>query len=254
MHNQNKAGQKPEIPLKGVSIGDGWTVPHLQMQAIPGLMFNLGLADDVQTAQLEEYSLQAINYITAGDYKAAFDVWDLMLNGDVWPYATYFYNLTGCTDYDNFLRTDGPVSFGYYSAFLQAHRDDIHVGNATLNSGLECEMHLINDVMDSYQPELELLMENYKVLLYNGQLDLIVGVPLTEQYIPHLNWSGSKGFAAADRTVWKVEAADEQVAGYARSYKNFTQVVVRGAGHIAPFDQGRSVKDMVTRFVENKAF
>ena len=32
-----------------------------------------------------------------------------------------------------------------------------------MNSGLECEMHLIPDVMDSYKPELATLMNNYKV-------------------------------------------------------------------------------------------
>lgn len=74
-------------------------------------------------------------------------------------------------------------------------------------------MHLINDVMYSYKPELAVLMDNYKVLLYNGQLDLIVGVPLTETFLPTVQWSGQAAYAAANRTIWKVQPADVEVAG-----------------------------------------
>ena len=74
-------------------------------------------------------------------------------------------------------------------------------------------MHLINDVMYSYKTELGLLMNNYKVLIYNGQLDLIVGVPLTETFLPSVQWNGSKQFAAANRTIWKVQDSDVEVAG-----------------------------------------
>ena len=54
--------------------------------------------------------------------------------------------------------------------------------------------------MHSYKTELATCMEHYKVLLYNGQLDLIVGVPLTELYIPTIQWSGAAAFAKAQRT------------------------------------------------------
>lgn len=74
-------------------------------------------------------------------------------------------------------------------------------------------MHLINDVMFSYKTELSILMNNYKVLLYNGQLDLIVGVPLTETFLPTVDWSGKAAYAAANRTIWKVQESDVEVAG-----------------------------------------
>ena len=56
---------------------------------------------------------------------------------------------------------------GVLSAALQllcpSVRQALHVGNATFNSGLSCEMHLINDVMVSYKAELAVLMDAYKV-------------------------------------------------------------------------------------------
>lgn len=64
-------------------------------------------------------------------------------------------------------------------------------------------MNLVSDVMFSYKSNLARIASTpgmkvkiyplrrphcLKVLLYNGQLDLIVGVPLTELYIPTMDW------------------------------------------------------------------
>ena len=45
-------------------------------------------------------------------FEAAFNVWDEMLNGDVYPYPNYFHNITGLNDYDNFYNTNAPEEFG----------------------------------------------------------------------------------------------------------------------------------------------
>ena len=46
----------------------------------------------------------------------------------------------------------------------------------------------MEDVMRSYKNELGIVMDNYKVLLYNGQLDVIVGAILTESFLPTIPW------------------------------------------------------------------
>ena len=63
-----------------------------------------------------------------------------------------------------------------------------------------------------------------QVLLYNGQLDVIVGGPLTERFLLKLNWDGADAYAHADRHVWKVMSTDTEVAGFVRQVNNFTQV------------------------------
>ena len=40
-----------------------------------------------------------------------------------------------------------------------------------------------------------------QVLLYNGQLDIIVGVPLTESMLQVLQWSGRHAYLKADTQV-----------------------------------------------------
>lgn len=45
-----------------------------------------------------------------------------------------------------------------------------------------------------------------------------------------------------------------RLAGYVKTVKNFTQVLVRNAGHMVPYDQPKWAFDMITRFTSGKKF
>lgn len=141
-------------------------------------------------------------------------------------------------------------------------RAALHVGNATFNDGSACEMHLVADFMVSLKDEfLQVLTAKtilgsakYKVLVYSGQLDIIIGAALTERFLSLLKWPDSAQYLAAPRNVWRVNPTDKEVAGYARQVHKFTQVVVRAAGHIVPGDQPMRALDMIDRFVKGTQF
>jgi hypothetical protein len=61
-------------------------------------------------------------------------------------------------------------------------------------------------------------------MIYNGQLDIIIAVPLTEAWILTVPWSGQDDYMKAKRFVWKVDPKDLEVAGWVRQVKNFYQV------------------------------
>lgn len=118
-------------------------------------------------------------------------------------------------------------------------------------------MALLADFMLPFVEEVELLLTHSKVLLYSGQLDIIIGAATTEAYLPFLAWPGAVSFAAADRAVWRLDPSDPEVAGsvtarpvailpcdaaggqltallrcrrYATAGGNLTYVMIRGAG------------------------
>ena len=69
------------------------------------------------------------------------------MNGDIYPYPTYFYNVTGVTDYYNILRTSEPEEYNYFVPYVNnsSTRADIHVGNLSYGAhGTDVELHLIN--------------------------------------------------------------------------------------------------------------
>lgn len=88
-------------------------------------------------------------------------------------------------------------------------------------------------------------------MIYSGQLDVIIAFPQTEHFLNALEWPGKFIYALAPRKIWKV---DGNVAGYVRKAKNLTQVLVRNAGHILPYDQPKWAFDMIQRFIQEKEF
>ena len=63
-----------------------------------------------------------------------------------------------------------------------------------------------------------------QVLIYSGQLDIIVAAPLSEAMLQTVPWSHLQGYKEAKRTVWKIHDTDTEVAGYVRTVENFAQV------------------------------
>ena len=97
------------------------------------------------------------------------------------------------------------------------------MGNLTFNSGVEVEKHLVQDVMKSVKPWLETLIEKYRyrsthsvvaleknllkfnrsrVMIYNGQMDVIIAWPLTESFITSMKWSGAEVYKKQPRKIW----------------------------------------------------
>lgn len=130
-------------------------------------------------------------------------------------------------------------------------RASIHVGNSTFHTDQTVEQNLMLDVMQSVAPWMTELLSNYRVLLYNGQLDIIVAYPLTVNYLQNLKFSGSDEYKTAPRYRWYVGT---DLAGYVKQAGNLTEVLVRDAGHMVPADQPQWAVDLITRFTRNKPF
>lgn len=257
IHEENlQPFPKVRINLQGLAIGDGLCDPETMMPQYADFMYNIGMLDELQRDHFQGYALKAVENIRNKQFKDAFMVFDYLLNGDLYPYKPYFYNVTNTNNYYNFLLTEEPADFDYYGTALTdpVIRKAIHVGNLTYNSGEEVEKHLINDVMDTVKPWVTVLMNNYKVMMYTGQLDIIVAIPLTEAFLMTVPWTGLDRYKTADRMVWKINSSDKEVAGYVRQVDNFYQVIVRGGGHILPYDQPARSFDMIDRFINNRGF
>ena len=63
-----------------------------------------------------------------------------------------------------------------------------------------------------------------QVMLYNGDLDIICGVPLTEAMLQTFEWSDSAQYRVAPKLHWRVDPSDKEIAGYVRHVRNFYQV------------------------------
>ena len=112
------------------------------------------------------------------------------------------------------------------------------------------------DVMRSYSPMvLDLLNRGFRLLLYEGQLDVRDGVAATEAWLPELSpWSGYDAWMASPRRGWCDwdGGAPGSVAGYVRARGRMTYVTVNGAGHLVPMDQAKRSEQMIIAWVRGE--
>lgn len=165
------------------------------------------------------------------------------------PNPTLFHNYTGFTSYYNYLHTD-EGDFDAYLGKLFSRTDlraAIHVGNTTFGD-VNVENNLMNDVMQSVSPWIVELLSHYRILFYNGQLDIIVAYPLTVNFLEHLEFDAAIQYKTAKRHIWTV---DDDIAGYYKKAGNLTEVLVRNAGHMVPTDQPVWALDLITKFTRN---
>ncbi|XP_046585303.1 probable serine carboxypeptidase CPVL isoform X5 [Haliotis rubra] len=128
----------------------------------------------------------------------------------------------------------------------QRFGDAFKIMGKVLNNGQDAYFYNVTGLDDLYNFILS------EVLIYNGQLDIIIAVPLTEAWLQTVPWKGLEEYKKAPKLIWKVNPNDTEVAGYVRQVGNFYQVIVRGAGHILPYDQPVRGFDMIQRFIEGR--
>ena len=67
---------------------------------------------------------------------------------------------------------------------------------------------------------------SFQVLIYSGQLDIIVAAPLTEAMLQTIDWQYADEYRCVKKSVWKVRPDDSEVAGYVRRVHDFYQVYI----------------------------
>lgn len=255
IHKRN-GGAKVKINFQGMGIGNGLCDPLHQLQ-YGDYLYQLGLIDTKGRDLFHEYEEKGRTAIKKRDFNAAFDIFDELINMDQLPSGSLFKNMTGYDTYFNYMKVVDDGADAGMNGFLKRSdvRKAIHVGNLTFH-GLDgdenkVEMHLKADVMDTVAPFLTELLEHYRILFYNGQLDIIVAYPLTISMLQKLNFKDKDAYLNAPRYVWRI---DKDIAGYVHETANIIDVLVRKAGHMVPYDQPKFAFDLMTRFTNEKEF
>ncbi|CAF1286408.1 unnamed protein product [Didymodactylos carnosus] len=228
-----------------MAIGDGLIDPINEWDYGP-LMYQLGLIDERQLSYVNLQTALARFQIESQNYTAAYMLFGYII-------GEYYTNVTGLQNIYNYLLAQEPEELGYYVPWVTAEdsRRRLHVGNLTYNNGEKVEQALINDIMQSIVDKVVVIANNYKVMIYNGLLDIIIGEPLTQSWINKFEFQYTDELRKAERHIWKVDPNDEEVAGYVKRAHDFYYATVRNAGHMVPHDQPRATFDLIDRFVND---
>jgi hypothetical protein len=192
-----------------------------------------------------------------GKWADAFVVFDEMIGGARYEYSTLYANLTGMgTNVDDIGQGPDHVDPSYWLDWLARGGK----GRAALNAGdfqfvannATVEAAMVSDWMRDSVHDLVLCLEKYRVLVYNGDLDVLRSAPHAERALRAIKWSGRDAFLNAPQMSWTVDwiKKSADLAGYVHIVHNFTQLVNRGAGLRVPENQANRAVDMIHRFVK----
>ncbi|KAI5639869.1 serine carboxypeptidase domain-containing protein [Phthorimaea operculella] len=228
------------INLKGLAIGDGFTdPPTLLHQSEWGL--GTGLLDFKSAADVKKHEDAARKYWKEQNIeKYNEEAEQAFYYSAVNNYYPYNYMV------DFMEQKNDKLFFGF--VLSPEVRKAIHVGNTRF---LQFVPMLYGDFYLTVKPWLEELLEHYGVMCYNGQLDVIVAYGLSIYTYASLKWSGQEAYLNTDRQpiVGPTKYTDSAVLGYQKSYGNFMDVILIGAGHMVPMDQPLSAKIMIDLFI-----
>ena len=232
------------INLKGIGIGDGISDPIPQYTSYSDYGFATGLIDEYEREIVEVFQRQSVEYINKKQWANANNAQNNALETVVMAGGNVnVYNIRQFGDYNSTLM-DTWLN-------LTSTKTMFHVPPSTtfLDCGEKAYLALANDIPQSVVGLFPYLLNNTRVLLYEGQDDLILNMVGAETWISQMQWYGQLNYLQAEKEVWVVQG---QIAGYARGYESLTQLVVLKAGHMVPLDQLTNSLDMVNRFINNQ--
>uniref|UniRef100_A0A1B6CZ11 Carboxypeptidase n=1 Tax=Clastoptera arizonana TaxID=38151 RepID=A0A1B6CZ11_9HEMI len=238
------------IKLRGLLIGNGWSDPSTQI-SYHKYLFNLGLIDSKQKKQYINMQHKFKRAIESQKWNEAEIIVSELIVAFNTPYnSTLFSNTTGLSQYYDYVHSSSGET-SYWSKFIQSKktRKAIHVGSLDFLWGDNSLKYLLQDTVHSVKPWIEILLEQYFVLFYNGELDIVCGYPMMVNMIRSLKWSGAKKYKSAPRVHWYVGT---KLAGYYKNSGHLTEVLVRNANHMVPLLQPKWAFEMVKNFTSEK--
>ncbi|XP_026804483.1 venom serine carboxypeptidase-like [Rhopalosiphum maidis] len=256
--HRNNDGARVKINLKGLAIGNGFIDPVNQM-VYSDVLFQYGLIDEDGKRLFKEQEDLARDRIASGDYKAAYDAMTRMMITT----PSLYGELTGMRNIYNMMWHKNPIPYegGHWDRYVQCQgRAALHVGRRPWSSVDVVYERMKYDIPLSVAPWLAELLDTgrYRVLLYSGQLDVIVPYRGTVNVARALRWAGAERFRNATRSIWMPNCSSRcrttKVAGYATTHGPLTVLLVRNAGHMVPYDQPAWAHNMIELFTSGESF
>lgn len=212
-----------QVYFIGLILISAYVDPANQPIAQGDQLYQIGIIDRSEKEIFDDYERKWIELINTKKWLEVYSIGSEQFS--------FFINVTGLQTGDNFLLTNDPIEWFNYD-YLMADcdiRQAIHVGNQVFaDLSDQVNLFLAEDLGQSMVPTLAFLMNNYRVMLMNGDLDLICSQVSTEKFLNNMDWKRKKEYAAAKKIIWKVQDSDEEVAGYIRQVgEDFVQASVR---------------------------
>ncbi|KAF6087729.1 cathepsin A [Phyllostomus discolor] len=93
--------------------------------------------------------------------------------------------------------------------------------------------------------------QKYRILLYNGDVDMACNFMGDEWFVDSLNQK-----MEVQRRPWLVDYREsgEQIGGFVKEFSNIAFLTIKGAGHMVPTDMPQAAFTMFSRFLNKEPY
>ncbi|KAL3279830.1 hypothetical protein HHI36_017335 [Cryptolaemus montrouzieri] len=256
-----EAQQNGKLPktLKGIGLGDSWISPVDTVLTWGVYLLNQGLVDNIGYNSIQSGAEKIADALSAGKFSEATSLWE--------PLQLIVENATSGIDFYNVLakvslngkdaRTSRTLSkpVGDINAELIFEVMNNQVKTALglkrdwVYENLQVSDALNIDFMKPVTDIVEKLLNetNIEVVVYNGELDLIVDTPGTMKWVNRLKWNGAEEW---NSTTHKPMFVNGTIEGFYKKVKNFTFYWVSRAGHMVPCDNPHAMEHILEKTIK----
>ena len=255
--------QQKEIKcdFKGVALGDSLISPVDSCLSWGEYLYQLNLLDEKDFRVVQSRAGQAINYLNQTLYTKSTEYWSRAL--DLIDVATDKVNVYDVRQH-NASKGDSIDSLYtklvgvYYQPDLvnfmnTAIRKKLGIIPNNVKWGAQAENLFKYQSDDLLRPAIKevdyLISQGLKVVVYQGQFDMLCDTVGTEQWINKLTWPGLQGFKYATRKPLYIDSQKGQTQAFVKSYGDFSLYYILNAGLMVPSDNGEMALKMLTEII-----
>ncbi|RIB18525.1 peptidase S10, serine carboxypeptidase [Gigaspora rosea] len=258
-NNQTSTPTNLRYNLQGIAIGNGWIDPRTQYTAQYTYALSNNLISGIYKTLIDSQlalCLEALRNSTTVRVDSCEQTFGLIVNSTEIGDGN---NATCVNKYDIRDRTsrfpacgdDWPYSLPTLQTYL--NRQDVITAihaNVTNLTWIGCNAAVTRLLFNSDRsgPAFNLfpdILRQIKVLLFDGDSDLICNSNGTESWIRRMTWNNATGFQNQTTTPWIV---NNVISGRMISERNLTYVIVYNSSRMVPADQPR-IRDVMYRFM-----
>ena len=236
--------------FKGVALGDSLISPVDSSFSWGEYLYQLNLLDEKDFRAVQSRAGQAIDYLNQTLYRKSTEYWSRAL--DLIDVATDKLNVYDVRRHNTSKRDSIDSLYTrlvgvYYQRDLAnfmntAIRKKLRIIPSSVKWGAQAENVFKYQSDDLLRPVIKevdyLLSQGLKVVVYQGQFDMLGGTAGTELWINKLNWSGLQGFKYATRKPLYTDCQKTQTQAFVKSYGNFSLYYILNTGLMVPSDNG----------------
>ncbi|KAL3279832.1 hypothetical protein HHI36_017337 [Cryptolaemus montrouzieri] len=255
-----KAQQEGTLPttLKGIGLGDSWISPVDTVLTWGVYLLNQGLVDNIGYNSIQNGAEKIADALSAGKFYEATSLWgDLEAIVDKATSGVDVYNvLTKVSFLGKDARTSGklrrPVGEINDELIFKVMNNQVKTALG-LNRSWVYESSQVFDALqiDFMKPVTDIVEKllnetNLEVVVYNGELDLIVDTPGTIKWVNRLKWNGAEEW---NNTTHKPMFVNGIIEGFYKKVENFTFYWVSRAGHMVPYDNPHAMEHILKKTI-----